>query len=120
MVITPLVHILLAGRLATQNPFRLAVHICLVLERNAAEVAEDVLHLGVGVAASGAAKVVDPGHADKDVVNHGHDNGDANRVTPDHNHSDNRGLHAVVVASQGVDGVNKVNLLGLRATKPAC
>jgi len=58
-----LVLFFLASGLGAQDPFRLAVHISLVLKSNTAEMAEDVLHLGIGVAAGGAAKVVDPFHA---------------------------------------------------------
>jgi hypothetical protein len=78
MVITTLLLFLLSGRLAPQDPFRLAMDIGLVLDRDTAKVAENVLHLGISVAASVTAEVVDRLHADEDVVDHGNDDGDAN------------------------------------------
>ncbi len=83
-----LVDLFLASGLRAENPFGLAVNIGFVLDRNAAEMAEDVLHLGIGVAASGTAHVVDCLQTHEDVVDHGDDNDDTNRIAPD-NHNGN-------------------------------
>lgn len=117
-VMTTLINILLASGLGAQDPLGLAMHVRLVLKSNAAEVTKDVLHLGVGVAAGGTAEVVDPLHADEDVVHHGNDDGHTNRVAPDDNNSDDRSLGAVVVLGELVNGVDKVNLLRLRTGEP--
>jgi len=62
--ITPhLVLFFFASGLGAQDPFRLAVHISLVLKSDTAEMAENVLHLGIGVTAGGAAEVINPFHA---------------------------------------------------------
>jgi len=57
---SPLLLFFLASGLAAKDPLRLAMYICLVLESYAAEMAQDVLHLGVGVTARSAAEVVNP------------------------------------------------------------
>jgi len=58
------------------------MHIGLVLESNTTEMAENVLHLGVGVTALVTTKVVEPGHGGKHVVDDSDDNNSTNRVTP--------------------------------------
>lgn len=102
-VFVSLLDLLLASGLCAEDPFGLTVHISLMLDRNAAEMAEDVLHLGIGVAAGGTAHVVDGLQAHEDVVNHSDDDNNANRITPDDNDGDDRRLGAVVVTSELVD-----------------
>ncbi len=80
------------------------MHIRLVFDSNARQMAENVLHLGIGVAAGVSTKVVDRLHADKDIVDHGHDNDCADGITPDDNNSDDRRLLAVVIAGQLING----------------
>lgn len=116
----PLIIVLLCDRLRSQNPFRLAVHILLVLDGNAAKVGENILHVSISLAASRTAEVVDPGHADKQVVHHGNDDSDTHRVSPDNNNGDDAGLCAVVVAGKRIDGIDEVDLLSLRTREPAC
>ena len=50
----------LASALVAQDPFRLAVNVRLMLKGNAAEMAEDVLHLCISVATVRTTEVVDP------------------------------------------------------------
>ena len=99
-----LLDLFLAGCLRAEYPFGFAMYICLVLDRDAAEVAKDVLHLGIGLAASSTAHVVDRLHADKDVVDHGDDDDNANRISPDDNNGDNGRLSTVVITSELIDG----------------
>lgn len=99
-----LLQIFLSTALAAKDPFRLAVYICLVFDRNTAEMAEDVLHLGVGVAASVSSQVVNRLHADQDVVDHSNDDDDTNRITPDDHHCDNRCLRAVSFTAEPILG----------------
>lgn len=94
---SPLLCVLLTSGLAAQDPFALAMHVCLVLDGNAAKMAEDVLHLCISMAAGVAAEVIDRLHAGKDVVDHGNDDDNANGVAPDHNSSDDASLSAVVI-----------------------
>ena len=102
LVTSPLLNIFLASGLAAKDPFGFAVYICLVLNSDSAEMAEDVLHVGIGVAASITAEVIDRLHADENVVNHGNDDNNANGVTPDDNNGDDRCLLAVVVSAKRV------------------
>lgn len=83
-----LLHIFFPSCLAAKDPFGLAVNIGLVLDSDAAEVTEDILHLGICVAASSTTHVVDSLHADKDEIDHSDDNDAADRVTPDDNSGD--------------------------------
>jgi hypothetical protein len=119
MVITTLLLFLLASRLASQDPFRLAMDIGLVLDGNTAKMAEDVLHLGISVAASVTAEVVNRLHADEDVVDHGDNDSHTNGVSPDDDHSDDGSLGAVSVTSERVNRVDEVELFGLTAGEPA-
>ena len=75
-----------------------------MLDRDAAEMAEDILHLGIGVAACGTAHVVDRFQAHEDVVDHGDDNDDTDRIAPNNDDSDDRRLGAVHIASELIDG----------------
>jgi hypothetical protein len=113
-------NILFTSGLGAQDPFGLAVNVGLVLDGNAAEVAEDVLHLGVGVAASSTAKVVNPFHADQDIINQRNDNGNTDGVAPDDDDRNDGSLGAVVVAGEGIDGINKSELIILATGEPAC
>ena len=83
-----LLHIFFTSCLAAKDPFGLAVNISLVLDSNAAEVTEDVLHLGICVTASSTTHVVDSLHADKDEIDHSDDNDAADGVSPDDNSGD--------------------------------
>jgi hypothetical protein len=80
------------------------MHIGLMLDRNARQMAENILHLGIGLTACVSAKVVDRLHADEDVVDHGNNNDGTNGITPDDNNSDDRRLSAVVIAGQLING----------------
>ena len=84
------------------------MYICLVLECYAAEMAQDVLHLGVCVTASSATKVVEPGHACQEEVDNSNADGDADRVAPEHDNSDDGSAGAVVLSEEGRlrDGVH--------------
>ena len=99
-----LLDLFLASGFRAEDPFGLAVDIGLVLDCDAAEMAENILHLGVGVAAGGTAHVVDRFQAHEDVVDHGDDNDDTDRIAPDDNNSDDRGLGAIVITSELIDG----------------
>ena len=99
-----LLDLFLATGFRAEDPFGLAVDIGLVLDRDAAEMAEDIFHLGIGVAAAGTAQIIDRFQAHEDVVNHGDDDDDTNRITPDNNDSDDRRLGAVVITSELIDG----------------
>jgi hypothetical protein len=113
-----LLDILLTSGLASQYPLRLAMHISLVLNSDAAEMSEDVLHLSISVAASGTAEVIDGRHAGKNVVDHSNDDDTANRVTPYYDHGDDRGVAAVLVASELIDRVSEKFVWG--AAEPSC
>jgi len=94
---TSLLFLLFASASCAEDPLGLAVDICLVLDGDAAEVREDVLHVGISVAAGVTAKVVDPLDAQEQEVDNGNNDGDTDRVTPDNDNGDDRGLDAVVV-----------------------
>jgi len=66
--------------------------VTLVLESKLAEMANDVLHLGVSVVALLASEVVEPCVLLKDEVDNGDDDGDTNGVTPDDNHGNDIGI----------------------------
>jgi len=76
---------------------------------------EDVLHLGVGTAALGTAKVVEPRPLVKQVVHDGDDDNDADGVGPDDNDSDDAG----VAIGEELIVVNGVGGLATAARKPA-
>jgi len=63
--------------------------ISLVLDGQLGQVANEVLDLGVGLGAVLAAEVVEPRDLAQDVVDHGDDDGDTDRVGPDDNDGDN-------------------------------
>jgi len=72
------------------------VLILLVLDGQLAEMANDVLHLGVVNIALGTAKVREAGDNVEQVVGDGDDDGDTNRVGPHHDDSDDVG-HTLAV-----------------------
>lgn len=102
-----LFQVLLAGSLGSKDPLGFAVHVCLVLDGNTAEMAEDVFHLGISAAATRTSQVVDGLHADEDVVDHGDNDNHTNRVTPDDHDSHNRCLCAVVVTTKPILGLGE-------------
>ena len=79
----------LPSSFGSQYPFSLSMNISLMLNGNAAEMAEDVLHSSIGMAAGGTAEVINPGHADQEIVDDSYNDNNADGVTPDDNHGDN-------------------------------
>ncbi|KAI6876686.1 plasma membrane H+-ATPase Pma1 [Hortaea werneckii] len=82
--------------LADQRVLVTAVLILLVLDSQLAEVADDVLHLGVVDVALGTAEVGKAGDNVEEVVGNGDDDGDTNRVGPHHDNGNNVG-HTLAV-----------------------
>ena len=79
----------------------------LVLERNTAEMTQNVLHVGIGTASDITAEVVNPFDAEEKVVDDSDNNSDTNGVAPDDNDGDDGGLDTVVVFLEMIlgDGV---------------
>ena len=78
--------------LANNGPPALAVLILLVLDRQLAKVADDVLHLGIVHAAVLAAEVVEVWDLVEQEVGDGHDDDNTYRVSPDNDRSYNIGV----------------------------
>lgn len=95
---------LLSCASAAQDPFRLSMDVRLVLDGHAAEMAQDVLHGGVGVAAGVSAQVVDPLDAGKEEVDDSDNDCNTDRVAPDDDDCDNGGPGRVVVPGEGILG----------------
>lgn len=87
-----LVILRLFRRLLDQSPPALSVLVLLVLDRQLAKVADDVLHLSVVDVAVRAAKVGEAGNLVEREVDDGDDDGDANRVGPKNYNCGNRGV----------------------------
>jgi len=64
----------------------------LMLQSQLGHMANDVLHLGISVAALAAAKVVKPAQLVEEEVDDGNDDGDSDGVTPDNDDSDDGGM----------------------------
>ncbi len=73
MVTHLLIHLCLGGPRA-QVPAASTLIIALVLDRDFAEMANDVLHLGIASAAALAAQVIEPRDLVHQVVHNGNDN----------------------------------------------
>lgn len=91
------------------------VLISLVLQGNLGEVHEEVLDLGIRLAALGAAEVVEPFQLVEEVVDNGNNDGDTDREGPDDHHGDDTG---VAVREKVVVG-GRVRGLATVAGKPA-
>lgn len=89
--------------------------IALMLDCDLGKVHEDVLHLGVGAAALGAAEVVEPRPLVEQVVHDGDDDDDSDGVGPDDDDSDDAGVAAGEELVLG-DGVGR---LANAASEPA-
>ena len=100
-----LVVLLGLGRLGRQEPAVAAVLVLLVRDRDLVQVGEDVLHLGVGVAALGAAQVVEPRPLVEEEVDDGDDDRDTDRVTPDDDDGDDAGVAVLGEVAVVVEGV---------------
>jgi hypothetical protein len=104
--------VLLIISLGLQEVTTLTVGSGLVLQSKLGEVADDVLHLGVVVAALLATDVGKRGDGVEEVVDDGDDDGNTDGVTPDDDNGDN-----VSVAVKGLGplghGVVEGNLVGV-------
>jgi len=68
-----------------------SVLILLHLYGNLRQVHDDVLHLGIGLAALGTSQVVQPRHRAENKVGNSNDDGNTDRVTPNNDNGDDAG-----------------------------
>lgn len=114
-----LVVILLFSRLGGQCPSAVSVLVLLMLERQLAQMTNDILHLGVVDIAVGAAEVVETRNFVEKEVGDSHDDDHADRVGPDNDAGNDIGVTpgGLLEPELGV-GVRK-RLLELAAGQPA-
>jgi len=111
-----LVIFLSLGGLGCQEPAIGSVLVLLVGDGDLVQVSEDVLHLGVSVAALVTSEVVEPCPFVEEVVDDGNDDGDTDRVTPDNDNGDNAGVSVVREKAIVVSGIG---LLSSTSSEPA-